>query len=84
MEIKSDFKNLTQFEATIWAQHTLAIEIQMDNYGFGLEDANVKNLKKTTDNVTKSINCDQFGVASSQAGDANATNVIMHLLLQAI
>ena len=50
------------------AQHTLAME-QMDNYYFGLKDANVKNLKKLNDNVPKSIKCNQCDFVSSQAGN---------------
>ena len=35
------------------------MEEQMDNFDFGLEEANVKNPKKTTDNFTKSIKWNQ-------------------------
>ena len=45
------------------------MEEQMDNYDFGLKEANVKNLKKTIDSVTKSIKCNQCEFASSQEGD---------------
>ena len=41
----------------------------MDNYDFGLKEANVKNLKKTIDNVTKSIKCNKCEFAFSQEGD---------------
>ena len=41
----------------------------MDNYAFGLKDANVKILNKTTDNVTKSNNCNQCNFASSRSGN---------------
>ena len=40
----------------------------MDYYELGLNDANVKILKKTIDNVTKSNKCNQCDVAFSQAG----------------
>ena len=62
MENKS--LNLTQFKTTIRAPHTLAMEEQMDNYDFGLKEANVKNPKKTIDNVTKSIKCNQCTVVT--------------------
>ena len=45
------------------------MEEQMDNYDFGLKEANVKNPKKTIDNVIKSIKCNQCEFASSQEGD---------------
>ena len=41
----------------------------MDNYDFDLKEANVKNLKKTTENVTKSIKCNQCEFVSRQADD---------------
>ena len=47
----------------------LAMEEQMDYCDFGLKDATVKILKKTTDNVTKSNKCNQCDFASPQAGD---------------
>ena len=45
------------------------MEQNIENYDFDLKDANVKILKKTTDNVTKSNKCNQCEFASSQAGD---------------
>ena len=45
------------------------MEEQMDNFEFGLKEANVKNMKKTIDNVMKSIKCNQCEFASSQEGD---------------
>ena len=39
-------KNLTQFEATNWAKHTVAMDRNLENYDFSLKDANVKILKK--------------------------------------
>ena len=70
METNSEIINFTQFEATIWAQHnTVAMEEQMDNYDFGLNDANVKILKKIINNDTKSNKCNQCDFPSSQAGD---------------
>ena len=45
------------------------MEEQMDNFDFGLKEANVKNPKKTIDNVTKSIKCNQCEFASSLEGD---------------
>ena len=47
----------------------LAMEEQMDYRDFGLKDANVKILKKTSDNVTKSNKCNQCDFASPQAGN---------------
>ena len=41
----------------------------MDYCDFGLKDANVKSLKKTTDNVTKSNKCNQCDFASYEAGN---------------
>ena len=66
--------NYTQFEATIWARHNtqpaqhLAMEPNLENYDFGLKDANVKSLKKNTANVIKSHKCNQCDYASSWAG----------------
>ena len=64
--------NLTQFEATIWTKHNTqpntAIE-QMENYDLVLKGANVKILKKKTDNVIKSNKCNQCNYASFRAGD---------------
>ena len=61
------------------AQHTLGMEQTLENYDFGfvlaytgytgLKDANVKILRKNTDNVIKSNKCNQCDYASSQAGD---------------
>ena len=51
------------------AQHTLAMEQTLKNYDFGLKDANLKILKKNTDNVIKSHKCNQCNYASSRAGD---------------
>ena len=89
--------NLTQFEATIWASHNASVAIeQMDNYDFGLTDANVKLLKKTTGNVIKSNKCNQCDYVSSHAGNLrthlkthngekqNATSVTLHPLREAI
>ena len=41
---------------------------QMKNYDFGLNDANLKILKKATNNVIKSKKCNQFDYASSHTG----------------
>ena len=41
----------------------------MEMYAFGLKDANIKILKKTTGNVIKSKKCNQCDYASSRAGD---------------
>ena len=58
---------MTQLDATIWTQHDkFAMEEEMD---IGLKDANVKKLKKRTDNVTKSNKCNQCDYASSRAGN---------------
>ena len=43
------------------------MEQNLENYDFGLKDANVKILKKNTDNVIKSHKCNQCDYASSQA-----------------
>ena len=45
------------------------MEKNLDNYDFGLKDANVKILKKTIDNVTKTNKCNQCDFAFSQTGD---------------
>ena len=44
------------------------MEQDLDNYDFGLKDANITILKKTTDNVIKSNKCNQCDYASSRAG----------------
>ena len=41
------------------AQHTGAMEQTLENYDFGLKDANVKILKKTTDKIVKPNKCSQ-------------------------
>ena len=46
-------------------QHKLAMEEESRKFDIGLKDANVKNLKKRTDNVTKSNKCNQCDFASS-------------------
>ena len=43
------------------------MEETLENYDFGLKDANVKILRKNTDNVIKSNKCNQCAYASSQA-----------------
>ena len=50
------------------AQRTVTMEQDLENYDFGLEDANGKILKTTTDNFKSK----------------NATNVTMHPLKQEI
>ena len=40
----------------------------LQNYDFGLKDANVKIRKKNIDNVIKSHKCNQCNFASSRAG----------------
>ena len=45
------------------------MEKNSENFDFGLKDANVKILKKNTENVIKSHRCNQCGYASSHAGD---------------
>ena len=50
------------------AQHTMTMEQNLENYEFGLKDANVKIVKKNTDNVIKSNKCNQCNYASSHAG----------------
>ena len=43
---------------------------QMDNCDFGLKDATLKNMKETTDNVSKSKDkCNQSDFTSTHAGD---------------
>ena len=49
-------------------QLTVAMEHNLEDYDFGLKDANVKSLKKNTDNVIKPNKCNQFDSASSHAG----------------
>ena len=61
---------MTQFESTIWAKHTVEMEENLENYDFGLKDANAK--KKNTDKVRKSHKCDQCNYASSQAAHLRA------------
>ena len=53
------------------------MEEQMDNFDFGLKEANVKNPKKTIDNVTKSNKCNQCDYASSRA-DSLRTHLKTH------
>ena len=48
-------------------QHTVAMEQNLETYDFGLKDANVRSLKKNTDNVIKSNKCNQCDYASSRA-----------------
>ena len=43
------------------------MEQNLENYDFGLKDANVKILKKNTDNVIKSYKCNQCDFASANA-----------------
>ena len=50
------------------AQRTLAMEEQMDNYEFGLNDANVK-IMKTYDKATKSNKYNQCDFNLSQVGN---------------
>ena len=50
------------------AQHTVTMEEQMDYCDFVSKDANVKILKKTTENVIKSNKCNQCEYASSNTG----------------
>ena len=47
------------------AQHTMAMEQNLDNYDSGLKDVNVKIPKK---NAEKSNKCNQCDYASSRAG----------------
>ena len=54
--------------SNLWAEHTVAMEQNLDNYVFDLK-ANVKILKKNTDNVIKSHKCNQCNFASSHTGD---------------
>ena len=43
------------------------MEQTLENYDFGLKDANVKIMKKNTDNVIKSNKCNQCDFASCYA-----------------
>ena len=45
------------------------MEQPLENFDFSLKDANVKILKKRTDNAIKSNKCNQCDYASSQAGN---------------
>ena len=47
----------------------MVLEEQMDYFDYGVKDASTKNLKKTTENVTKSNKCNQCDFASPKAGD---------------
>ena len=47
-------------------QHTVAMEPNLENYDFGLQDSNVKI--RSTDNAIKSHKCNQCDYASSNAG----------------
>ena len=49
-------------------QHKVAMEQNLENYDFGLKDANVTILKKTPGNVIKSNKCNQCDYASSHSG----------------
>ena len=49
------------------AQHTLAMEQILENYDFGLNDANVKILRKNTTNVIKSNKCNRCDYAFENA-----------------
>ena len=67
---KKSMIHLTQFEANLCkTQHTVAMEQNLGNNDFGLKDANLKILKKNTDNLIKSQKCNQCDFASFQAGD---------------
>ena len=57
--------NFTQFEATFGQNIAVAMEQNLENHVFGLKEANVKILKKNTDNVIKSHKCNQCEYASS-------------------
>ena len=59
--------NLTQFEATIWTTHNIAMAMDqsLENYDFGLKDANVQIMKKNT--VINSHKCNQCDYVSSKA-----------------
>ena len=46
----------------------MAMEKNLQNLNFGLQDANVKIMKKNIDNVIKSHKCNQCNYTSSQAG----------------
>ena len=54
------------------------MEQNLENYYFGLKDANVKILKKNTDNVIKSQKCNQCDYASSCARNLR-THLKTHL-----
>ena len=66
--------DLSQFDTTIWAKHNtqVAMEQNLGNYDFSLNNSNVKTLKKNTDNVIKSHKCNQCDFASSRAGNLSA------------
>ena len=57
--IVDPLSNFTQFKATFWAEHTVGMEENLENDVFGLKEANVKILKKNTDNIIKSHGCNQ-------------------------
>ena len=53
-------------------QHRVAMEQNLKNLNLGLQDANVKIMKKNIDNVIKSHKCNQCDYASSHAGQLRA------------
>ena len=50
----------------------VAASKQMENYDLFLKDANLKIMKKTTDNAIKSYKCNQCDYASSHMGHLRA------------
>ena len=63
---------LRLFFDSVWSNHLgktqQTVAMEMENYDFVLKGANVKNPKKTADNVIKSNKCNQCDYASSHAG----------------
>ena len=49
-------------------QHRVTMEQNLKNLNFGLQDANVKIMKKNIDNVIKLHKCNQCDFASSHTG----------------
>ena len=58
----------------------MAMEQNLENYDFGLKGANVKILKKNSDNVNKSKKCNQCDYVFPLADNLRRQKVTKHLL----
>ena len=58
---------------SVWSNqlgnYTVAMELNLEKYDFGLKDVNVTILKKTTGNVIKSNKCNQCDYSSMHSGE---------------